>query len=44
MGTAPGSARGKSDQEIDQAAQAYMRQHKVQYAEALMAVTATFTA
>ena len=43
-GTAPGSARGKSDQEIDQAAQAYMRQHKVQYAEALMAVTATFTA
>ncbi len=43
-GTAPGSARGKSDQEIDQAAQAYMRQHKVQYAEAVTAVTAAFTA
>ena len=40
----PGAARGKTDAEIDQAAQAYMRQHKVQYAEALMAVTATFTA
>lgn len=38
-----GAAKGKSDADIDQAAQAYMRQHKVQYAEALAAVTASFT-
>jgi hypothetical protein len=40
----PGVAHGKSDAEIDQAANAYMRQHKVDYAEALNAVTASFTA
>lgn len=40
----PGAARGKSDAEIDQAAKAFMRQHKVDYAEALGAVTASFTA
>lgn len=40
----PGAARGKSDAEIDQAAKAFMRQHKVDYAEALCAVTASFTA
>ena len=40
----PGSARGKTDAEIDQVADAYMRQHKVDYAEALTAVTASFTA
>lgn len=34
-----GAAKGKSDAEIDQAAQAYMREHKVNYAEALTAVT-----
>lgn len=39
-----GVARGKSDAEIDQAAKAFMRQHKVDYAEALGAVTASFTA
>ena len=39
----PGAARGKTDAEIDQAAQAYMRQHKVNYAEALTAVTSSFT-
>ena len=39
----PGAAHGKSDAEIDQAAQAYMRQHKVDYAEALTAVTSSFT-
>jgi len=39
----PGAARGKTDAEIDQAADAYMRQHKVDYAEALNAVTASFT-
>lgn len=39
----PGAAHGKSDAEIDQAASAYMRQHKVNYAEALTAVTASFT-
>lgn len=39
-----GSAKGKSDEEIDNAAQAYMREHQgVNYAEALSAVTATFT-
>lgn len=38
-----GAAKGKSDAEIDQAADAYMRQHKVSYAEALTAVTASFT-
>lgn len=36
-------AKGKSDAEIDQAAQTYMRQHKVNYAEALTAVTSSFT-
>ena len=39
----PGAARGKTDAEIDQAAQAYMRQHKVNYAEALTSVTSSFT-
>ncbi|NMM75381.1 hypothetical protein B2J88_20240 [Rhodococcus sp. SRB_17] len=38
-----GAAKGKSDAEVDQAADAYMRQHKVSYAEALTAVTASFT-
>jgi len=38
-----GVAKGKSDAEVDQAAQTYMRQHKVDYAEALTAVTASFT-
>lgn len=38
-----GAAKGKSDVEIDQAAQNYMRQHKVSYAEALSAVTTSFT-
>jgi len=33
-----GSARGKSDAEIDAAAKAYAAQHKVQYAEAVSAV------
>lgn len=39
----PGSAKGKSDAEIDKAAQNHMRQHKVNYSEALTAVTASFT-
>jgi hypothetical protein len=39
----PGSARGKTDAEIDTAARAYSRTHKVDYAEALGAVTASFT-
>lgn len=34
-----GAAKGKSDEEIDKAAQAYMREHKVNYAEAVTAVT-----
>lgn len=38
-----GAARGKSDAEIDAAAQTYMRQHKVDYSEALGAVTSSFT-
>ena len=38
-----GSAKGKSDAEIDTAAKAYSRQNKVSYAEALTAVT-SFTA
>ncbi len=38
-----GAAKGKTDAEIDQAAQAYMRQHKVNYTEALSAVTTSFT-
>lgn len=38
-----GSAKGKSDVEIDKDANAYMRQHKVSYAEALTAVTTSFT-
>ena len=40
----PGAAKGKSDAEIDQAAKAYMRQHKMDYSEALGAVTSSFTA
>lgn len=36
---AAGSAKGKSDAEIDQAARAHAAQHKVSYAEALAAVT-----
>ena len=40
----PGAAKGKSDAEIDAAAKAYMRQHKVDYSEALGAVTSSFTA
>lgn len=39
-----GTAKGKSDAEIDVAAQQYARQHKVSYAEALGAVTTSFTA
>lgn len=39
-----GAARGKSDAEIDEAARAYARAHKVNYAEALTAVTASFGA
>ena len=38
-----GQAKGKSDAEIDQAAQAYMRQNKVNYSEALSAVTTSFS-
>lgn len=38
-----GAAKGKTDTEIDQAAQNYMRQHKVDYSEALSAVTTSFT-
>ena len=38
-----GSARGKSDAEIDTAAQAYATAQKVDYAQALKAVTASFT-
>lgn len=38
-----GSAKGKTDAEIDKDANAYMRQHKVSYAEALTAVTTSFT-
>lgn len=37
-----GSAKGKSDAEIDAAAKAYAREHKVSYAEAVSAVV-TFT-
>ena len=40
----PGVAKGKTDAEIDTAAKAYSRAHKVDYAEALGAVTASFTA
>lgn len=36
-----GSAKGKSDAEIDQAARAYQAQHKVSYSEALNAVAFT---
>ena len=43
-GAQTGAAKGKSDAEIDQAAKAYMRQHKVDYSEALGAVTSSFTA
>ena len=39
----PGAAQGKSDDEVDKAAKAYATQHKVDYSEALRAVTATFT-
>lgn len=38
-----GSAKGKSDAEIDQAAKAYAAQQKVSYSEALTAVTAAFS-
>ena len=38
-----GAAKGKSDAEIDKAAKDYMQQHKVNYSEALTAVTASFT-
>ena len=38
-----GAAKGKSDAEIDQAAKAYAAANKVNYAEALGAVTASFT-
>ena len=37
-GTQPGVAKGKSDEEIDKAAHAYAREHKVSYAEAARAV------
>lgn len=40
----PGVAKGKTDAEIDTAAKAYARAHKVDYAEALNAVTTSFTA
>lgn len=40
----PGAAKGKTDAEIDTAAKAYARAHKVDYAEALGAVTTSFTA
>lgn len=40
---ATGQAKGKSDAEIDKAAQTYMREHKVNYAEALTAVTTSFS-
>ena len=43
-GVLPGSAAGQSDAEVDKAAQAYAKEHKVDYCEALRAVTATFTA
>ena len=39
----PGCARGKSDAEIDQAARTFARQNKVDYSEALSAVTSSFT-
>ena len=42
MPAGEGAAKGKTDAEIDEAAKAYMRQHKVDYAEAARAVT-TFT-
>ena len=38
-----GTAKGKTDAEIDTEAGNYMRQHKVSYAEALTAVTTSFT-
>ncbi len=38
-GSQAGGAKGKTDAEIDTAAKAYARQHKVSYAEALGAVT-----
>ena len=38
-GTQPGAAQGKSDAEVDKAAKAYATQHKVDYSEALRAVT-----
>lgn len=40
---AEGSAKGKSDAEVDQLAKAYARDKAVSYAEALTAVTASFT-
>lgn len=39
----PGSAAGRSDAEIHEAAQAYANQHKVSYSEALTAVTKPVT-
>ena len=39
-----GVAKGKSDADIDKAAKDYARQHKVDYSEALGAVTSSFTA
>jgi hypothetical protein len=38
-----GSSKGKTDAEIDTDAKAYARQNKVSYAEALSAVTSSFT-
>jgi hypothetical protein len=38
------AAKGDSDADIDKKAKAYQAQHKVSYAEALTAVTASFTA
>lgn len=38
------AAKGESDADIDKKAKAYMAQHKVNYSEALTAVTASFSA
>lgn len=43
QGDQAGQAKGKSDAEIDKAAQEYMRKHKVNYSEAVTAVTTSFT-
>lgn len=42
-GAQAGAAKGKSDDEIDKAAHAYAREHKVSYAEAARAVTSFTT-